>query len=72
MSKTFRLSSLILGGALALSGAVGMFICFVFLWSTNMRDIVAAGFGFVAGAILLGSGSITLAVYGVFAGRSGH
>ena len=54
--------SLVLGALLVLFGAVGMLICFLFLWSSDIRDITGAGLGFVAGSIMLGSGSIVLAL----------
>ncbi|MFC6998667.1 hypothetical protein [Rufibacter roseus] len=44
------------------SGLLGMLICFVYLWSYQMRDIVAAGFAFVAGSILFGAGLVALAM----------
>lgn len=46
-----------------LAGAFGMLFCFIFLWSANMADLVGAGFPFVAGAILFGSGLISLALF---------
>ena len=60
--KVLATLSLVLGALLVLSGAVGMLICFMFLWSSDMRDITGAGLGFVAGSIMLGSGSIVLAL----------
>ena len=46
-----------------LAGAFGMLFCFPFLWSANMADLVGAGFPFVAGATLFGTGLITLALF---------
>jgi hypothetical protein len=43
-------------------GIFGMLFCFPFLWSSNMADLVGAGFPFVAGAILTGSGLISLSI----------
>jgi hypothetical protein len=43
-----------------IAGAFGMLFCFTFLWSNNMLDLVGAGFPFVAGAILFGTGLISL------------
>lgn len=43
-------------------GALGMIISFVFMWSYGMKDIVGAGFGFIAGAIMLSSGVISLSI----------
>ena len=42
------------------AGAFGMLFCFPFLWSANMADLVGAGFPFVGGTILLGSGLLAL------------
>lgn len=42
------------------AGAFGMLFSFFFLWSANMEDLVGAGFAFVAGAVLFGSGLIAL------------
>ena len=39
-----------------LAGSFGMLFCFPFLWSARMEDLVGAGFPFVGGAILFGSG----------------
>lgn len=57
--KTMNLIAIIV----MVSGALGMFFCFPFLWSNNMLDLVGAGFPFVGGAILLGSGLITLGIF---------
>lgn len=42
------------------AGAFGMLFSFFFLWSAMMADLVGAGFSFLAGAVLFGSGLITL------------
>ena len=42
------------------AGALGMIFCFPFLWSSKMEDLVGAGLPFVGGAILVGSGLVTL------------
>ena len=44
------------------AGAFGMLFCFPFLWSSNMADLVGAGFPFVAGAILIIGGLINLSI----------
>ena len=46
-----------------LAGVFGMLFCFPFLWSARMEDLVGAGFPFVGGSILFGSGLLTLAVF---------
>lgn len=62
MQVSLRTLSVALASALVLLGATGMLICFMFLWSNDMRDITGAGLGFVAGAVMLGSGCIALAI----------
>ena len=62
MTVILRNISIALGTALVVFGAVGMLICFMFLWSADFRDITGAGFGFVAGAVMLGAGSMSLAL----------
>jgi hypothetical protein len=44
------------------AGLFGMLFCFPFLWSAKMEDLVGAGFPFVGGAILFGTGLLTLGV----------
>jgi hypothetical protein len=51
-----------LGFIAIIAGLFGMLFCFRFLWSARMEDLVGAGFPFVAGAILFGSGIVTLAI----------
>ncbi|WP_028979859.1 hypothetical protein [Sporocytophaga myxococcoides] len=46
-----------------LAGLFGMLFCFPFLWSGRMEDLVGAGFPFVAGSILFGSGLLTLGLF---------
>ncbi|MBC6992831.1 hypothetical protein QWY85_04255 [Neolewinella lacunae] len=43
-----------------LAGVFGMLFCLPFLFSSNMADLVGAGFPFVAGAILVVGGLLTL------------
>ena len=43
-------------------GAVGMTICFLFLWSSNQVDVIGAGMGFIAGAVMMASGLVSLAI----------
>jgi len=45
-----------------LAGGAGMIFCFPFLWSARMEDLVGAGFPFLGGAVLLGSGLVSLAL----------
>lgn len=44
------------------AGVFGMLFCFPFLWSSNMADLVGAGFPFVAGAILTIGGLLNLSI----------
>jgi len=46
--------------AIIAAGIFGMLFCFSFLWSSNIADLVGAGFPFVAGAILIIGGLINL------------
>lgn len=46
-----------------IAGAFGMVFCYPFLWSSNMADLVGAGFPFIGGSILFGTGLITLGVF---------
>lgn len=48
----------------SLAGLFGMMFCFPYLWSGRLIDVVGAGLPFVAGAILLAGGLITLAITG--------
>ncbi|MDA7502017.1 ubiquinone biosynthesis protein COQ4 [Chitinophagales bacterium] len=43
-----------------LSGILGMLFCLPFLFSSNIADLVGAGFPFVGGAILIVGGLLTL------------
>jgi hypothetical protein len=54
--------SQLLAFALIVLGAVGMLITFLYLWSNDLRDITGAGLGFVAGAVMLSSGVLSLTV----------
>ena len=46
-----------------LTGLFGMLFCFPFLWSARMEDLVGAGFPFVGGSILFGTGLLTLGLF---------
>ncbi|MDA3616157.1 hypothetical protein [Polluticaenibacter yanchengensis] len=41
-------------------GAFGMMFCLPFLFSSNLTDLVGAGFAFIGGAIIASSGLLTL------------
>ena len=45
-----------------LAGGLGMLYCAPFLWSAKMENLVGAGFPFVGGSILFGTGLISLAI----------
>lgn len=68
MFTKLRALSAALGLALVAFGAFGMLICSVLAWSTDVRDVLGAALGFVAGSILLGAGSVTLAICSSSAG----
>jgi hypothetical protein len=59
----FSLKSLTQTGAwVAITlGAFGMMFCLPFLFSSNITDLVGAGFPFIGGAIIASTGLITLA-----------
>ena len=54
--------SMMFAAILTVLASSGMIVTFMFLWSNDLRDITGAGLGFVAGAIILGSGVVSLAV----------
>lgn len=56
--KAINIISIVIIGA----GIFGMLYCFPHLWSANMADLIGAGFPFVAGAILTGTGLISLTI----------
>ena len=60
--NTITLKAISRFGAFAAIGAgiFGMLFCFPFLFSSNMADLVGAGFPFVGGAILASGGLIAL------------
>ena len=62
MTVSLRNLVLALATALVVFGSVGMLICFMFLWSNDLRDITGAGLGFAAGAVMMGSGCVSLAI----------
>lgn len=50
------------GCAAIIAGIGGMLFCLPFLFSARIEDLIGAGFPFVGGAILAGSGLIALAI----------
>lgn len=56
--KTIQVISIITIGA----GIFEMLFCYPHLWSSNLADLVGAGFPFVGGAVLAGTGLISLAL----------
>ncbi len=63
-SKKWSLHEISILGSFAtiFAGGFGMLFCFPFLWSSNLADLVGAGFPFVAGAILIIGGLINLSI----------
>ncbi|AHJ97317.1 hypothetical protein Hsw_1722 [Hymenobacter swuensis DY53] len=49
--------------SLMLVGVAAMLFCLPFLWSANAADLIGAGFPFVAGAILVVGGLISLSLH---------
>ena len=58
----FRTTCRILAGLSVLAGALGMPMSFLYLASRGMEDITAGASGFVAGAILIWSGVMSLSM----------
>lgn len=54
--------SAILGRLSLLAGAGGMLVAFLFCASAHAADVLAGAAGFVAGALLLGAGLVTIAL----------
>ena len=57
--RNLQLSSLF-SYCLMVVGAAAMLFCYPFLWSSNIADLIGAGFPFVAGAIFVVGGLINL------------
>ena len=49
-----------------------MLFCFPFLWSANVADLVGAGFPFVAGAIFVVGGLVSLTLRGSVNAQEGN
>ena len=58
------LKTIVLVGGIAaiIAGIGGMVFCLPFLFSASIPDLIGAGFPFVGGAVLAGSGLIALAI----------
>lgn len=58
------LKAIVLIGGIAaiIAGIGGMLFCLPFLFSARIPDLIGAGFPFVGGAVLAGSGLIALAI----------
>jgi hypothetical protein len=52
----------VLAGLSMAAGVLGMLLSYLYLSSASMADITAGASGFVAGAILIGSGLIALSL----------
>lgn len=57
-----QLVSFGLSAVLVIAGGLGMAVSFLYLASRSMEDIAAGASGFIAGAVLIGSGAISLAL----------
>jgi len=60
----FEMKSLVKFGAYTaiILGTLGMLFCLPFLFSSNMADLVGAGFPFLGGSIIASGGLITLSI----------
>lgn len=58
--------------ATVLAGVFGMLFCLPFLFSTNMADLVGAGFPFIGGAVLVVGGLMSLSILTKDSNKSGH
>jgi len=61
-SASLRVACGVLSVLTVLAGGLGMAISFLFLGSNRQEDIAAGAAGFVAGAILIGSGLVSLSL----------
>ena len=61
---------LVLSALSVVAGGLGMAASFLHLGSSSMADITAGTSGFVAGAILIGSGLISLSLLAARPGRA--
>ena len=52
----------VLSGLSIMAGGIGMVMSFGYLASASMADITAGTSGFIAGAVLIGSGLLSLAL----------
>ena len=60
--SSFRVICKVLAGLSILAGVLGMPMSFLYLASSSMADITAGASGFLAGAVLIGSGVISLSL----------
>ena len=60
MQNLVKLSAI----TVTVAGVAGMVFCLPFLFSSNVADLVGAGFPFVGGAILTSGGLIALSAMG--------
>ena len=59
-SKTLGLACVVVATIAVGAGACGMVLSFLYMNSARMEDVTAGAAGFVAGAVLVGSGLISL------------
>jgi hypothetical protein len=62
VKKRLRDLCLVLGAATIVAGVAGMMFSFRYLRIANVVDATAGGAGFIAGAILVGSGLVACAL----------
>jgi hypothetical protein len=61
-SSTLQLASLALAGLAVVAGVGGLFLSFGYLTSRQALDVEAGVAGLIAGAVLVGSGTVSLAI----------
>tara|TARA_R110002095_G_scaffold47452_3_gene42308 strand:+ start:526 stop:783 length:258 start_codon:yes stop_codon:yes gene_type:complete len=62
MNRSIQVLCLFIAFLTMLGGAVGMALSFINLSSTSMQNIHSGQAGFVAGAVLIGTGLMTCAI----------
>ena len=69
-SSALRILCKVLASISMIAGALGMGVSFLYLASSNVANITAGTSGFVAGAILVGSGLVSLSLLVTTDGKS--
>jgi len=72
MMHPIHIVSLALSGLAVVAGGLGMVLSFLALCSDHTNEVTAGTAGFVAGAILIGAGLISLAILSPRKGDNRH